>query len=190
MKSINKDLSKRFIEGLKNYNLTLKEIKSDGWGYCGGSNDLNNDFKRFHQYFPKQNLPPHKSLCICGHDIIYNCYITNNFKRFDLNNILILGSCCIKKFIPEGKKKRCINCNESHQNRKDNFCNDCRIDLKEFIRVSEWEIKFGKHKGTIYKDIPLDYLQYLYNKGCWDNTDYSSNDIIKKYIEYRINQSN
>tara|TARA_B100000900_G_scaffold381601_1_gene368177 strand:- start:958 stop:1527 length:570 start_codon:yes stop_codon:yes gene_type:complete len=188
MKSINKDLSKRFIEGIKNYNLTLKKIESDGWGYCGGSNDI----KRFHQYFPKQELLPHKDNCVCGHDIINNCYITNNFKKFDLNCILILGSCCVKKFIPEGKKKRCINCNESHQNRKDNICNDCREDDEYFMIASEWQINFGKHKGLLYSEVPMSYLRYLYNIGRWEQhriKDYRDAKV-KRYIEYRINQSN
>ena len=188
MKSINKDLSKRFIEGIKNYNLTLKEIESDGWGYCGGSNDI----KRFHEYFPKQELLPHKNNCVCGHDIINNCYITKNFKKFDLNCILILGSCCVKKFIPEGKKKRCINCNEPHLNRKDNFCNECRALNYDCKKIgNKWRCFLGQeYYGIIYNDVPTEYLKKFYDDDVIDIIIKRNSDKIKRYIEYRINQSN
>ncbi len=89
-------------------------------------------------------------------------------------------------------KNNCIICNKEYTyceyNDHENMCDDCRENEKNIRRVSKWEIKFGKHKGTIYQDIPLDYLQYLYNNGCWNNQKYSSNAKVKRYIEYRINK--
>jgi hypothetical protein len=129
--------------------------------------------------------------CVCKQSIKHLCFLHNkNYKDNKKPEYLLVGSCCITKFMPNGLSKNCSNCGEIHKNRKDNFCNNCRTNiLNNFKLISNWEIKFGKHKGELYKDIPLDYLQFLYNKGFWNNKDYVSNDKIKKYVEYRINQS-
>jgi hypothetical protein len=112
-------LTERFLEGLKQYNLTYEEIKQ--WKYCGGNKTFGklNDFKLC---FPSGDLPTKSNVCMCGHDIKYNYYITNG------SDILILGSCCIKKFIPK-HKKTCEKCGAFHRNRIINLCNGCRDDI-------------------------------------------------------------
>ena len=61
--------------------------------------------------------------CICQHSIKENCYITNK----DNTCILVLGNCCIKHFLPEGKSRRtCEDCGNIHRNRVVNRCNNCR----------------------------------------------------------------
>lgn len=118
------ELTEKFVNGLKNYDLTLKDIQEGGWKYCGGNQG------RHYNYFkvscPNEPLPDSEEECICGHKIVENCYITNG------EEILILGSCCIKKFIPEDKSGRtCSSCGRIHKNRKTNLCNDCREIYKE-----------------------------------------------------------
>jgi hypothetical protein len=111
-------LYKRFLSGLKNiYGLTFEDIKD--WEYAG--NDTNGK-KYYSLRFPKSTkLPDYEDKCICGHFIINNSYITDN-KR-----ILVLGSCCVKSFMPTGLKRLCSKCHSPHRNRKINKCNDCRI---------------------------------------------------------------
>jgi len=240
------DLSKKFLNGLKDLDINFDELIKY-YVYCGGltnidrsfspdyynryynNKDFNfesNHFERLKKHF-NNIIPYHKlpicinlkkfykkdngiktlffeyynqgyeieelftvKMCICKTKIKNLCFLHNkNYKNNNKPEFLLVGSCCITKFMPDGLKKTCTNCGKIHQNRKNNFCNDCREILKEFIIVSEWEIKFGKYKETKYKDISLDYLQFLYNKGWWDNADYYRNDIIKKYIEYRINNN-
>jgi len=112
------DLYKRFLIGLKDiYDLSFNDIKS--WEYAG-----NNDSGKIYYYlrFPKsKKLPEYEDKCICGHPIIKNCYIT------DGRRILVLGSCCVEKFMPNGIKRRCSECHQPHRNRKINKCNECRI---------------------------------------------------------------
>ena len=109
-----------FLKGLKEYNLTYEEILNGGWKYCGGYKG------RHRNYFliacPDDDFPKQKSHCVCGHKIEENCYITNG------DEILILGNCCIKKFIPKSGRT-CEICGESHRNRKVNRCNYCRIGI-------------------------------------------------------------
>lgn len=136
------NLTKRFIKGLENFNLTAEEIKR--WIRCGGSDDID----KFREIFPDRNLPPHQEYCICGHDIIHNKYITN----LEKTEILVLGSCCVQRFCPKKcdtcyqifkstsktckecrdkkhkkdkleKQKLCDVCKEPHKNRKYNLCN-------------------------------------------------------------------
>lgn len=111
------DLTDRFIRGLEEYGLSYDEIENGKWRYCGGASGSH--LKYYKLCYKDQELPELVDECICGHRIIDNCYIT------DGNEILILGSCCIKKFIPDSSRT-CERCGEPHKNRKVNRCNLCR----------------------------------------------------------------
>lgn len=113
-------LTNRFIEGLKNYNLTLEEIQSGNWKYCGG--DKGSHLNYFKISCPNENFPEKQAKCICGHDIEENCYITNETRK------LVLGNCCIKRFVPKSSRT-CADCGEPHQNKIVNRCNKCRIGI-------------------------------------------------------------
>lgn len=118
-KEPSKNLTKKFIEGLKTYGLSLEQINSEGWFYCGGN--TGSRFKTFKQYCGFQKLLPHfESKCICGHPIVENCYITKDKEFF-----LVIGNCCIKKFIKKSGRT-CEKCGSSHRNTSTNKCNDCR----------------------------------------------------------------
>jgi len=67
----------------------------------------------FHLFWGKEyELPEHTNKCVCNHSIEENCYITNGNKE----GVLILGNCCIKKFIPKSGRT-CEICDEPHRNR-------------------------------------------------------------------------
>jgi hypothetical protein len=110
-------LTKRFIEGLKNYNLTYDEIVNGNWKYCGGRSGRHLNY--FKLSCKDEELPEQVNECVCGHKISENCYITNG------EEILILGNCCIIKFIPKSSRT-CEKCESPHKNRKVNQCNRCR----------------------------------------------------------------
>jgi hypothetical protein len=113
------DLTSIFIKGLANYGLTLKEITDGSWKYSGGNRDRHRRYYKI--LFPNTELPPYSSECVCGHYIVENCYISNE------DSILIIGNCCIKKFMPKNKSCRtCEICSKPHKNRKDNKCKECR----------------------------------------------------------------
>lgn len=137
---ISNKISKRFIEGLKKYNLTYDEIKD--WKYCGGQGEssLTLDEQMVHKKhrsrieyfrlcFPNRELPIYRDECICGHYIEDNCFITNG------TDILVIGNCCLKRFIPKYKKS-CERCGEFHKNKINNLCNNCR----ENDRIKEEEL--------------------------------------------------
>ena len=91
------ELTKKFIEGLEKHNLTYDEIINSGWEYCGG--DTGRHLNYFIIYFNNfKNVPEKVKYCVCGHRIKENCYIT------DKERILILGNCCIRKFIPKSSR--------------------------------------------------------------------------------------
>ncbi len=111
---------KRFDEGLKKkYNLTSKEIRESGYRYAGG--DRQTRHKNYLK-LTKIDPPGHETNCVCGHPIIENCYIYSD-RRTD---IIVLGNCCINKFVPHGLLRTCDTCGEVHKNRKRNTCNDCQ----------------------------------------------------------------
>lgn len=114
------ELTKKFIEGLKNYDLTYEDIIKSDYKYCGGN--CGRHLRYFKLSCPDDDLPEPVNECVCGHKISENCYIT------DGTQILILGNCCIKKFIPKSSRT-CETCGNPHQNRKINKCNDCRTGI-------------------------------------------------------------
>ena len=134
------NISKRFIKGLEEYNLTLEEIQSGSWKYSGG--DTGSHLNNFILINKKKPDFGKKYNCICGHHIDENCYITNG------TDFLTLGNCCIKRFLPKDKTcKTCEKCGIPHKNRKNNLCNDC------------------KRKYCIICDNEKDYIKY---KKCYD----------------------
>jgi hypothetical protein len=121
-------LHKKFLNGLKNkYNLTHKDLIEQDYKYAGGTPDDNNP--RHYNYWnkiklqkPYLKMPDIITECVCDHKIKNNCFIINKN-----DDIIVLGNCCIKKFIPKSGRT-CGRCGEPHKNRKFNLCNDCKID--------------------------------------------------------------
>ena len=109
----------KFINGLKEYNISYNDIINGVWKYCGGDSKHHKKYFELQTFYKSDKHPPSVCMCICGHKIIENCYIT------DETNILVLGNCCIKRFIPKSGRT-CDKCGESHRNRIINRCNTCR----------------------------------------------------------------
>ena len=110
------NISKQFINGLKEYNLTKDELIN--WKYCGGNEGSHYNY--FKLSCPNDDMPEYTTECVCKHVIRENCYITNG------EEILVLGNCCIKRFIPKSGRT-CELCDEPHKNRIVNRCNACKI---------------------------------------------------------------
>lgn len=109
------ELTSRFINGLQQYDLTVEEVSK--WKYCGGNKGRHANY--FKLSCPKDDLIEYTERCICGHLIVENCYIT------DGKEILVLGNCCIQRFIPKCSRT-CEMCGEPHRSRKVNRCNKCK----------------------------------------------------------------
>jgi uncharacterized protein (DUF3820 family) len=101
-------------------------------------------FKQVQKDF-KIEKPLPTDMCVCGHGIKKNCYLRHK----TANDVIVIGNCCIKKFIPEDQRHRtCSVCDQPHHNRNHNICNTCKIsDPNGFI------IPLGKHKGEKLIDI-------------------------------------
>ena len=91
------------------------------WEYIGGNEGRH--LNVFHDKVRKtEALPEVAHQCICTHDIVENCYIRNVIT----GQILVVGNCCIQRFLKIDTSKKCSRCSAPHKNRKDNFCQDCR----------------------------------------------------------------
>ena len=118
-------LTNKFYHELNNkYNITHESLISDGWHYCGGDSKSHlNYFNLYNKNNKRVEKSQYIDKCVCGHLIKENCYITNK----DNTSIIVVGNCCIKRFLPEKKKGRsCEDCGGSHRNRSVNLCNDCK----------------------------------------------------------------
>lgn len=113
-------LSQKFINGLEDYELTYEDVKE--WLYCGGN--YSHHLNYYKLLFPKsKKIPEFTDQCVCHQKLTKNCYIMDKSKK----RLLILGMCCIKKFISNGVHRSCEKCGNQHRNRKFNLCNDCKI---------------------------------------------------------------
>lgn len=135
------ELTAKFIKGLENYGLTYEEIENSGWKYCGGNRGCH--FNYFKLSCPDDDLPEPTNECICGHNIEENCYITDGEK------ILVLGNCCIKKFIKKSSRT-CEQCGKPHKNRKVNKCNKCRTGICERCGI-ECDYKYKNCYSCAFK---------------------------------------
>lgn len=117
---------KKISKNLKKLDITFEEFQND-FRRAGGynPNDERKDAilkREWEQTFKNKERPTHVNHCLCNHYIEDNRYI-KHFKNND--TILILGSCCIKRFM-KYCSKMCEICDKPHKNRKDNKCNKCR----------------------------------------------------------------
>lgn len=107
---------REFEKGLESLGLTMETLQS--YSYCGGDRGCHANYFRI--CCKGLSQPPHKDHCVCGHVIAENCYLKN-----EANNFLVLGNCCIKRFVTKSGRT-CEICGASHRNRVVNRCNECR----------------------------------------------------------------
>lgn len=122
---------KKFLDVLTSHSILIK----DQWQYIGG--DTGRHLTKFRSLYPDKTIP-HEDRCICGHDIVENCYIENIYN----DKILVVGNCCIVSYLQQDTSKKCETCEQPHNNRMDNYCNQCRGGI----------LRIGK-----YKDNPHSY---------------------------------
>src|SRR5438552_11143954 len=90
---------------LVKYGMTIDDLILQGYKYCGGNYD--GRLKYFKLVFPGERLPEKFDECVCTESIVRNCYICDK----DNQNLLIIGSCCIKQFLPKERSgKTCEIC--------------------------------------------------------------------------------
>jgi hypothetical protein len=121
---ITEDLYKRFYDGF--YLLTGKEFIKEEWKYAGGDEGRHLRYWKMINKNKQFKMPSKEPSCICDVEIQKNCFILNTKN----NNILVVGSCCVKKFLPKNQSGRtCEICGEPHKNRSNNRCNICRVGI-------------------------------------------------------------
>jgi len=100
---------------LEKHQLTLSSLAKTK--YCGGDTGRHKRYWKI--LFGDDPLPPKQDRCICGHNIVENCYIEYEGK------ILVVGNQCIKKFTPN-PNRTCELCGDTHKARKNNRCKNCK----------------------------------------------------------------
>ena len=55
------------------------------------------------------------------------------------------------------------------------------------VIAGDLTIRFGKFNGKKYREVDIEYLKWLNEKGFWDDASkFPTNAVIKKYIGERI----
>ena len=105
------------INNLEYYGITFDEFKAN-FKYAGGDTDRHNRY--FILCYKEGDRPDYCNYCLCDHYIKENCYITDG-KQF-----IVLGNCCIKRFLPKCTRT-CEDCGKPHRNRTVNKCSECKF---------------------------------------------------------------
>jgi len=116
---------KKFKNGCVLLGLDFEDITKN-YKYCGGAQDEHLNYWKL--LYGDKLLPLYRNKCICQTKIERNCYIRKG------EDILVLGSCCIKAFC-EYYGRTCEMCDTKHSRRKSNRCHDCK-DFKKCDIVS------------------------------------------------------
>ena len=130
---------KRFYINLEKDGVTRADLEKN-YRYAGG--DQGRHLNYFHLVYRGKNMemPPHHEYCYCETPIVENCFLASDVS----GRILVVGNCCIKRFMPEGVRLRtCERCGEPHQNRVVNRCQDCRRGL-----CDRCDAPIPKHKAA------------------------------------------
>ena len=113
-----------------NYNMSTHDgiqkvdnySKDNNWIYAGGDNKHHLNY--WNIFYTSKNwsgkTPKKKKKCVCNHIIERNCWIYNKKTK----QMKVIGACCIEKFNLGGRT--CAICGDEHNNRKNNYCNNCR----------------------------------------------------------------
>lgn len=202
------DIKPALKNGLEDIGYTIEELQQN-WIYCG-SNGGRWDGEKFKhpgrlQYWIQhckhrgcdETLPDWEPECHCGQKLYTeNAYLTTKKSDEDGEyDYIVIGSCCIKTFMPYGLSKMCEDCEQPHKNRKDNKCNDCREKIrieKEFHRLGKkcrgWgNPRYNGKRGCenicgTYKDRETDEIKYY--KRCWE----CAKQEKKNWERYQANQ--
>ena len=114
----------------------IKDVE-ENWWFCGGRDTEPDsdaqcpydtiEWERLWVYYHgSRDMPITSTECVCLQDgLRYNLFIT------DGKRVITIGSQCMYQFLPriagQVKQKHCSRCMKAHKNRKDNYCNECRI---------------------------------------------------------------
>tara|TARA_R110000744_G_scaffold19104_1_gene50666 strand:- start:276 stop:800 length:525 start_codon:yes stop_codon:yes gene_type:complete len=170
-----KEKKDKFIEGLKDYGLSYDDIIKSGWNYCGGN--YKEHYKYYKLRFPNEELLPQEENCVCGHIIKKNGYICNKQET----EFLVLGCCCIKKFI--GGRK-CENCGDKHKRHTINICNFCEKNRRVFenkYKYSKWKRCAGMAEGGRFNCNEKIVDTHSWKKSCYDCYKYKKEMIHMDY---------
>ncbi len=112
----------RFRNGMRNLGITPEEQadKSNFQYYGGDYLSYDADFVCIQNQSTVPIPRPKKTFrCVCGQKIEKNAYV----KYRDM--IIVLGSCCINRYMPDVSCRRCVECGERNRRRVINRCTTC-----------------------------------------------------------------
>jgi hypothetical protein len=130
---------------IHNLRKSLGNLKN--WEYVGGNRHVT-DEERFAMICPNEAAPGFTNTCPCGKTpILYNCYIRHK----NTGKIKVVGSECINKFIPDGLKLKCIECDKLHLSRKYPLCAECKKGMLSCERCEwcgDWVVKRTHNRNS------------------------------------------
>ena len=117
--------------------------------YAGGAEikyDMSKQFKtelwrkhwtyytQFSKYHPNLVIPPLTNKCPCHHKITVNCWIYHP----KTDQIIVIGDCCIERFMNHKLKRRCAKCsiNFSKCGDERRLCKSCIAEEEKIVKKS------------------------------------------------------
>src|SRR3990167_1563539 len=140
------------------------------WKLIGG----NRHFRRFlwQKNRPGQDFPSTVTTCYCDVTMTENCYIWHEKTK----TLLTVCTECVDRLIKEENINRCFICYQIHNNKSDNYCNDCRGGM----------LTAGKYKGKSFYWVYINDREYARCIATEDK--YCSSSNLKKFSNWLNNK--
>ena len=182
--------------GFKKIGINVEDI-ADKYEYCGSTSNFGTQY--WEHVCKDEKKPGYKNRCVCGTRIVNNAYIINRNEVDEAKRILVLGTCCIKRFT-RLDRKYCIICGENNPSNSFNVCRKCRktrckfcttrldkglcmICMKDKTGLGKLNVRIGKDYRLVNgeDEVTMTIFNYTMWEKRWENQKY-----IKKYKEYSI----
>jgi hypothetical protein len=113
--------------------------------------------------------------CLCGHIIKNHKVISNDIIH------LIVGACCVKRFIKKDNQiSKCKRCNMDHNKRVNSLCEPCK-------RFSKWTMPMGKYKNHNLYDLyngDKTYFMWMFRESRKTQNEFPLHDRMDAILDY------
>lgn len=134
------------------YGISHNDFK-DNYVYCGSNKERKKAQKC--GITPQMICDLTTDKCLCGVSIEENVY----FRHKTTHNIIVIGNVCKYRYIEKSKKLNCLICFKPHQNRKDNYCKECRKSIKKTQKIINDKDKKNFQELNNYDYIPWEAIR-------------------------------
>lgn len=170
--------AKAFYGSFKDIYDSDKDALEEKWDYHGSI--FNGDDLGCNVTGLLTDIPMYTAKCMCGHGILENCIVSNG------KYSCVVGSCCVKKFMPKSKREIARRKTNKVMVRKlgkkiiKKHLQNVTDRQSIIINCQEKNPTFGKYKEITWENVPNSYLKWCMKAGV------RFSPQISQYVKIRL----